>query len=71
MTNEFKGQGGLNKSVYENRKAMVEEYWQKYQTSNDPEHLAAICKELSFFEHPEVGKEIARLLLKLLKSRQF
>ena len=65
MTNEFKGQGGLNKSVYERRKAMVEEYWQKYQTSNDPEHLAVICKELPFFEHPEVGKEIARLLLKL------
>jgi hypothetical protein len=64
MTNEFEGQGGLNKSIYERRKAMVEEYWQKYQVSKNPEHLAIICKELPFFEHPEVGNEIARLLLK-------
>ena len=42
MTNEFKGQGGLNKSVYERRKAMVEEYWQKYQMTKEPKHLAVI-----------------------------
>ena len=64
MTNEFEGQGGLNKSIYERRKAMVEEYWQKYQDSKDPKHLAIICKELPFFEHSEVGHEIAKLLLK-------
>ena len=64
MANKFGGQGGLNKSIYERRKAMVEEYWQKYQASKDPEHLAIICKELPFFEHPEVGNELARLLLK-------
>ena len=64
MTNEFEGQGGLNKSIYDCRKAMVEEYWQKYQESKDPEHLAIICKELPFFEHPEVGNGIASLLLK-------
>ncbi|MDA9990996.1 hypothetical protein N9E48_09350 [Paracoccaceae bacterium] len=64
MTNEFEGQGGLNKSIYKRRKAMVEEYWQKYQASKNPEYLAIICKELPFFEHPDVGNEIARLLLK-------
>ena len=64
MANKFGGQGGLNKSRYERRKAMVEEYWQKYQDSKDPKHLAIICKELPFFEHPEVGNEIAKLLLK-------
>jgi hypothetical protein len=64
MANKFGGQGGLNKSIYERRKAMVEEYWQKYQDSKDPKHLAIICKELPFFEHPEVGNEIAKLLLK-------
>ena len=64
MANKFGGQGGLNKSIYERRKAMVEEYWKKYQDSKDLENLAIICKELPFFEHPEVGNEIARLLLK-------
>jgi hypothetical protein len=64
MKNEFEGQGGLIKSIYERRKAMVEEYWQKYQDSKDPKHLAIICKELPFFEHPEVGHEITKLLLK-------
>ena len=64
MANKFGGQGGLNKSIYERRKAMVEEYWQKYQDSKDPKHLAIICRELPFFEHPEVGNEIAKLLLK-------
>ena len=64
MASKFGGQGSLNKSIYERRKAMVEEYWKKYQDSKDPKHLAIICKELPFFEHPEVGNEIAKLLLK-------
>ena len=64
MTNEFEGQGGLNKSIYERRKAMVEEYWQKYQASKNPEHLAIICKGLLLFELLEFGNEIVRLMLK-------
>ena len=62
MTDEFKNQGGLNQSIYDRRKALVAEQWVKYQETKDPEHLAVVCRELPFFEHPEVGKEIARLL---------
>ena len=62
MTNEFEGQGGLNQSIYDRRKALVAAQWAKYQETKDPEHLAAVCRELPFFEHPEVGEEIAKLL---------
>ena len=48
---------------YDQRKALVAEQWALYQTSKNPKHLATICKELPFFEHPEVGEEIANLLL--------
>jgi hypothetical protein len=48
---------------YEQRKALVAEQWVLYQASKNPKHLATICKELPFFEHPEVGEEIANLLL--------
>ena len=50
-------------SKYEQRKALVTEQWQKYQASKNPKHLAVICQELPFFEHPEVGEEIAKLLM--------
>ena len=50
-------------SKYEQRKALVAEQWQKYQASKNPKHLAVICQELPFFEHPEVGEEIAKLLM--------
>ena len=49
---------------YEQRKALVAEQWRSYLETKNPRHLATICKELPFFDHPEVGKEIARLLLK-------
>ena len=48
---------------YDKRKALVAEQWALYQTSKNPKHLATICKDLPFFEHPEVGEEIANLLL--------
>ncbi|WP_435140203.1 hypothetical protein [Pseudopelagicola sp. nBUS_19] len=48
---------------YELRKAMVSEQWRQYQETKDPKHLAKICRELPFFEHPEVGEEIANLLV--------
>ena len=62
MTNEFADQGGLNAQTYERRKALVAEQWAKYQETKDPECLAVVCRELPFFEHPEVGNEIANLL---------
>ena len=49
---------------YEQRKAFVAEQWTLYQTSKNPKYLAKICRELPFFEHSEVGEEIANLLLK-------
>ncbi len=48
---------------YDQRKALVSEQWALYQTSKNLKHLATICKEVPFFEHPEVGEEIANLLL--------
>ena len=50
-------------SKYDQRKALVAAQWQKYQASKNPKHLALICQELPFFEHPEVGEEIAKLLM--------
>ena len=49
---------------YDHYKALVSAEWRNYQQNKDPEHLAKICKELPFFDHREVGEEIARLLLK-------
>ena len=48
---------------YDQHKALVSEEWRNYQETKDPKHLATICKELPFFDHPEVGEEIAKLLL--------
>ena len=41
---------------------MVENLWKQYQISKDPKWLAEICLNVPFFDHPEVGKEIAELL---------
>ena len=49
---------------YEQRKALVSEQWRSYLETKNPKHLATICRELPFFDHPEVGEEIASLLLK-------
>ena len=49
---------------YEQRKALVSEQWRSYVESKNPRHLATICRELPFFDNSEVGKEMARLLLK-------
>lgn len=49
------------KSFIENQ-TLVENLWKQYQISKDPKWLAEICLNVSFFNHPEVGKEIAKLL---------
>ena len=51
-------------SKYEQRKVLVSTQWSKYQDTKNPKYLAVICRELPFFEHPEVGEEIASLLMK-------
>ena len=52
-----------NRDTYAKRKIMVAERWSEYEKDKNPLHLATICRELSFFDHPQVGEEIARLLL--------
>ena len=49
------------KSFLENQ-ALVENLWTQYQKNKDPKWLAEICLNVPFFDHPEVGKEIAKLL---------
>jgi len=49
------------KSFIENQ-ALVENLWKQYQKSKDPKWLAKICLNVPFFDHPDVGKEIAKLL---------
>ena len=52
-----------NKATYDRRKRMIAELWAEYEGDQSPLHLAAICRELPFLDHPQVGHEIARLLL--------
>ena len=52
------------KSDYERRKDLVIKHWNKYRQTKNTEHLAIICREMPFFDNPEVGREIARLLSK-------
>ena len=49
------------KSFLENQN-VVENLWKQYQIDKDPKWLAEICLNVPFFDHPEVGKEIAKLL---------
>jgi hypothetical protein len=49
------------KSFIENQN-VVENLWKQYQIDKDPKLLAEICLNVPFFDHPEVGKEIAKLL---------
>ena len=49
------------KSFIENQN-VVENLWKQYQIDKDPKWLAEICLNVPFFDNPEVGKEIAKLL---------
>ena len=50
------------KKTYSENQAMVEKLWKQYQKDNNPKWLADICLNVPFFDHPEVGQEIASLL---------
>ena len=52
------------KKTYSENQAMVEKLWKKYQKDNNPKWLADICLNVPFFDHPEVGEEIAKLFEK-------
>jgi hypothetical protein len=55
------------KSFMENR-ALVANLWKQYQIDKDPKWLAEISLNVPFFDHPEVGKEIAKLLVGQFKK---
>ena len=52
------------KKSFEENQAIVEKLWKQYQKDNNPKWLADICLNVPFFDHPEVGEEIAKLLEK-------
>ena len=52
----------MNKKSFIENQALVENLWKQYQKSKDPKWLAEICLNVPLFDHPEVGKEIAKLL---------
>ena len=43
---------------------LVENLWKQYQIHKDPKWLAEISLNVPFFDHPEVGKEMAKLIKK-------
>ena len=49
------------KSFIENQN-LVENLWKQYQRDKNPKWLAEICLNVPFFDHSEVGEEIAKLL---------
>ena len=53
---------GSTQSIYYRNKALVTTQWAEYQKTQSPIHLAILCRKLTFFEHPEVGEEIERLI---------
>ena len=52
----------MSKKSFMENQTMVENLWKQYQISKDPKWLAEICLNVPFFDHSEVGKEIAELL---------
>ena len=54
----------MNKKTYSENSAIVEKLWKQYQKDNNPKWLADICLNVPFFDHQEVGEEIAKLLEK-------
>ena len=54
----------MSKQSYSENQANVEKLWNQYQKDNNPKWLAEICLTVPFFDHPEVGKEMAKLIKK-------
>ena len=52
----------MSRKSFEENQNLVENLWNQYQIDKDPKWLAEICLNVPFFDHPEVGKEIAKLL---------
>ena len=61
----------MSKKSYIENQAIVEELWRQYQKDNNPKWLADICLNVPFFDHSEVGKEIAKLIKKIISKNTF
>ena len=57
----------MSKKSYSENQAIVEKLWKQYQKDNSPKWLAKICRTVPFFDHPEVGQELARLIKKTIQ----
>jgi len=64
MSKTYVGEQGLRELLYDERKELVEIWWERYKKTGDRECLARICEAMPFFENPEVGEEIAKHLRK-------
>jgi hypothetical protein len=67
----YHGEDGIKKMIYDERKAFVDQMWERYKgtldkngNAGDYRILAELCEKLPFFENSEVGQEISRLLHK-------
>jgi hypothetical protein len=65
----YHGEDGIKKMIYDERKAFVDQMWERYNgtldkngNAGDYRILAELCEKLPFFENSEVGQEISRLL---------
>ena len=61
----------MSKKSYSENQAIVEKFWKQYQKDNNPKWLAEICLNVPFFDHPEVGEELARLIKKDCPIKDF
>ena len=65
----YHGEDGIKKMIYDERKAFVDQMWERYKGTLDKNGnavdyriLAELWEKLPFFENSEVGQEISRLL---------
>ena len=65
----YHGEQGIKQMIYDERKAFVDQMWERYKgtldkngNAGDTRILAELCEKLPFFENSEVGQEISRLL---------
>ena len=71
----YHGEQGIKQMIYNERKAFVDQMWERYKgtldkngNAGDLRILAELCEKLPFFENSEVGQEISRLLHKRSSS---
>ena len=58
----YHGEEGIKQMLYDERKGTVEQGWEMFEKTKDPECLAVIAERMPYFGKPEVGAKIAELL---------